>query len=140
MNISALAQTTGVTTDTLRYYEKQQLLDPPVRQGNGYRSYGEADVARVAFIRSAQLLGFSLAEIREVIPRLVQGTFGRREIELSLSEKISQIDAHIRQLQALKKQLKTTFASLSCSPEASVSLTAATRVASSTAEPGNEKR
>lgn len=127
MNISELAKTTGVTTDTLRYYEKQQLLDQPARQGNGYRSYTDKDVQRVRFIRSAQLLGFSLAEILEIIPKLVVGAFGRAEIEQRLTHKMSQIDQHIMELQNLKKELVVTFASLTCSLDTSLTVTASTR-------------
>ncbi len=69
MNISALAKATGVTVDTLRYYEKQMLLDAPAREENGYRVYTEAHLERVRFVRGAQALGFSLAEIRSWVFR-----------------------------------------------------------------------
>jgi DNA-binding transcriptional MerR regulator len=128
MKISALAQATGVTADTLRYYEKQHLLDPPARQDNGYRLYAEADIQRVRFIRSAQTLGFSLAEIRAVIPELVLGTFDRAGIEQRLLEKISQIDARFKELRVLKKELLATYDSLRCRTDAPVSIAATTRM------------
>lgn len=127
MNISELAKVTGVTTDTLRYYEKQHLLDQPVRQANGYRCYTDKDMQRVRFIRSAQLLGFSLAEILEIIPKLVVGSFGRAEIEQRLTLKMSQIDQHIMELQQLKKELVVTFDSLTCSLDSALTVTASTR-------------
>lgn len=126
MNISALARSTGVSADTLRYYEKQKLLDQPARKDNGYRSYTDTDIQRVRFIRSAQLLGFSLAEIRETIPKLNQGTFGRADIEQRLTDKIAQIDAHIKALRLVKKDLITTFDSLSCQADTAVSIVSAT--------------
>lgn len=128
MNISALARSTGVSADTLRYYEKQKLLDVPERQNNGYRSYTDTDIQRVRFIRSAQLLGFSLAEIRETIPKLNQGTFGRADIEQRLTDKIAQIDAHIKALRLVKKDLIATFDSLSCQADTAVSIVSATTV------------
>jgi DNA-binding transcriptional MerR regulator len=127
MNISELAKVTGVTTDTLRYYEKQHLLDLPARQDNGYRCYTDKDMQRVRFIRSAQLLGFSLAEILEIIPKLVVGTFGRAEIEQRLTTKMTQIDQHIMELQQLKKELAITFDSLTCSLDTALTVTASTR-------------
>jgi MerR family transcriptional regulator, copper efflux regulator len=110
----------------LRYYEKQTLLDAPARKENGYRAYTESHVARVRFIRGAQALGFSLAEIRSIIPRLSAGKLGRTEIEQHLQAKMAQIDAHIKQLHSLKKELTTTFASLKCSANLPVSVAEAT--------------
>ncbi len=122
MNISQLAKAVNVTPDTLRYYEKQGLLKTPARLENGYRSYTEADVALLRFVRGAQALGFSLNEIREILPQFVQGKFGRAEIEQQLQTKMAQIDAHIAQLQMLKAELTATFSALTCSPNRAVSV------------------
>lgn len=117
MNISQLARVCQTSTDTVRFYEKQGLLAAPVRQENGYRSYGPAQVEQLRFIRGAQALGFSLQEIRAILPLLAQGQLGRAEIEQQLQSKMAQIDAHIAQLQHLKTELAATFASLRCAPE-----------------------
>ncbi len=114
MNISQLARAAEVTPDTLRYYEKQGLLAAPTRQNNGYRRYAEEDLKLVKFIRGAQSLGFSLAEIRTILPQLAQGQFGRTEIEQQLQAKMAQIDEHMRHLRTLKKELSATMASLRC--------------------------
>jgi DNA-binding transcriptional MerR regulator len=116
MNISQLAKANRISTDTVRYYEKQGLLGAPLRQDNGYRVYTDAHVETVRFVRGAQALGFSLAEIRTILPQLAAGQFGRMEIEQQLQAKMAQIDSHLRQLQRLKKELAATFASLRCSP------------------------
>ena len=121
MNISQLAKAINVSTDTVRYYEKQGILEAPARQENGYRDYTAAHVEVVRFVRGAQALGFSLAEIRVILPQVARGHFGRSDIEQQLQAKMAQIDAHIRQLQTLKKELKATFASLTCAPEQPVS-------------------
>lgn len=126
MNIGKLAAATGVSPDTLRYYEKEGLIEAPRRAANGYRHYDEAHVARVRFVRSAQALGFSLAEIREIVPRLAAGTFGRAEIEARLHAKLAEIDAHIRQLEQLRQELQSTFALLTCAPGRPVSFAGAT--------------
>ena len=128
MNISALAKTTTVTTDTLRYYEKQGLLPAPTRQDNGYRSYTLVHVEAIRFVRGAQSLGFSLAEIRVMLPQFAQGQMGRTDIENQLQTKIAQIDAHIKQLLTLKKELKATFASLRCASDRPVSTAHGTAV------------
>lgn len=121
MNISELAKTTNVSTDTVRYYEKQGLLQAPARQDNGYRFYTQAHVELLRFVRGAQALGFSLTEIRTILPQMANGKLKRPEIERQLQTKMAQIDAHIRQLQTLKKELKATFASLTCKPEVTLS-------------------
>lgn len=121
MNISQLAKALDVSTDTVRYYEKQGILEAPQRQENGYRTYTPAHVQAVRFVRGAQALGFSLAEIRVILPQLARGELGRSDIEQQLQAKMGQIDAHILQLQTLKKELKATYASLSCAPDQPVS-------------------
>ena len=114
MNISQLAKTINVSTDTVRYYEKQGLLAAPSRQENGYRSYTPAHLEALRFVRGAQSLGFSLAEIRLLVPQFTKGQIGRTDIEHQLQTKMAQIDAHIQQLQTLKKELMHTFESLRC--------------------------
>ena len=126
MNISQLAKAVGVSTDTVRYYEKQGLISAPERQANGYRSYTEAHAGLLRFVRGAQALGFSLAEIHTILPQVAQGTFGRTEIESQLKAKIAQIDAHMVQLKTLKKELTTTFEALRCAPTQPVSTAHAT--------------
>lgn len=126
MNIGALAELTGTSPDTLRYYEREGLIEPPARGANGYRSYGPAHAERVRFVRSAQALGFSLAEIRWIVPRLAAGVVDRGEIERHLQAKIAEIDAHMRQLRSLKRELLATFASLACTPAQAVAMAQAT--------------
>lgn len=125
MNIGQMAEATGVSADTLRFYEKQGLLDAPARGENGYRSYGEADVGRVRFVRGAQALGFTLAQIKWILPRLAAGQVDRAEIETHLLAKEAEIDAHIKQLRALKKELRQTFSMLDCVPTRAVTVTQA---------------
>lgn len=66
MRIGELARRSDVSVDTVRYYERAQLLPAPQRSASGYRHYCERDVARLAFVRSAKVLGFSLAQIRDL--------------------------------------------------------------------------
>lgn len=126
MNISQFAHIAGVSTDTARFYEKQGLIGVPQRQGNGYRRYTEADVAAVRFVRGAQALGFSLAEIRAILPQVAQGSLDRAEIEQQLQAKMAQIDAHMAELRTLKKELKATLDGLQCAPTRPVSTAQAT--------------
>lgn len=65
--IGELAKLAEVTPDTIRYYEKQQMMDHEVRTEGGFRLYTESDLRRLKFIRHARQLGFSLESIRELL-------------------------------------------------------------------------
>lgn len=126
MNIGELAQAAGVSTDTVRYYEKQKLLPPAQRQDNGYRSYTATQLGQLRFVRSAQGLGFSLREIRDILPALNEGRFKRGDIEARLHAKLAEIDQHMALLHQRRKELLDTFALLKCQPEAPLAAPQAT--------------
>ena len=67
LTIGRLAEVTGLSRDTIRFYERVQLLAPANRTDTGYRLYAQADVRRLAFIKQAQLCGLSLEVIRELL-------------------------------------------------------------------------
>jgi len=73
LTIGAFAKAAGVNVETIRFYQRKGLLPEPDKPYGSIRRYGEQDVARVKFIRSAQRLGFSLDEIAELL-RLEDGT------------------------------------------------------------------
>ena len=66
MRIGQLAQSVGVDTQTIRFYERQGLLPPPGRQENGYRVYTEKHVERLAFIRCCRIMEPARPEIHEL--------------------------------------------------------------------------
>ncbi|MBN8763150.1 MAG: MerR family transcriptional regulator, partial [Thiobacillus sp.] len=65
--ISRLAQQAGVSVETIRFYQRRGLLAQPEKPSGGIRRYGEADVARVQFIKAAQRIGFTLGEIVQLL-------------------------------------------------------------------------
>jgi len=67
IQIGELSRRTGCNIETIRYYERITLLPPPVRSAGGYRVYETADVRRLAFIRRARELGFTLDEVRALL-------------------------------------------------------------------------
>ncbi|OBS08678.1 Hg(II)-responsive transcriptional regulator [Acidihalobacter prosperus] len=73
LTIGGFAQAAGVGVETIRFYQRKGLLPEPPRPPGGTRRYGEADVARLKFIKSAQRLGFNLDEIGHLL-RLDDGT------------------------------------------------------------------
>ena len=105
MKISQLAAESGTTTKTLRFYEEAGLLPEPSRLPNGYRAYDEGALARVQFINAGQAVGLTLAEIRTL---LVIRDDGRvpciAAIEL-LGGQLKDIDACIRELTVMRRDL-----------------------------------
>lgn len=67
MTIGRLAKAVGVNVETIRFYQRKGLLREPDRPAGGIRRYGQTDIARLKFIKSAQRLGFSLEEIRQLL-------------------------------------------------------------------------
>ncbi|EEU2719380.1 TPA: MerR family transcriptional regulator, partial [Escherichia coli] len=73
LTIGVFAKAAGVNVETIRFYQRKGLLREPDKPYGSIRRYGEADVVRVKFVKSAQRLGFSLDEIAELL-RLDDGT------------------------------------------------------------------
>lgn len=77
--VSALAARAGITPEAVRYYEREGVIPPATRTGAGrYRTYGEADAERLRFVRRARDLGFSLAEVRELLALAAEDRGGSR--------------------------------------------------------------
>ena len=72
-SIGAFAKAAGVNVETIRFYQRKRLLTEPARPPGGIRRYGNAEVARVKFVKSAQRLGFSLNDVAQQL-RLEDGT------------------------------------------------------------------
>lgn len=104
MRIGELAQHTGVSRETLRFYESLGLLQAR-RSSNGYRDYDSAVVLLVHYIRRAQSLGFSLQEIGQRMPEIWLSPQPEQMITEVLSHKLAEIDQRILALTELKQQL-----------------------------------
>lgn len=107
LHIGDLATRAGVSADTLRYYERRGLLQPSGRRASGYREYPPEAEDVVRFIKHAQALGFTLAEVEELLT-MRQGS-ARREVGLEVRDvamaKIVDIDEKLRLLAALRDTL-----------------------------------
>jgi MerR family transcriptional regulator, copper efflux regulator len=107
LQIGELARRTGVTTKTIRYYEQIGLLPPPARTASGYRHYSEADAERLAFIRAAKDVGFSLGEIREILAARDRNEPPCPYVLALVTDKLVDLQARIQRLQSLSGDLKT---------------------------------
>ena len=111
MNIKALAESAGVATDTVRFYERRGLLMPEGRSAAGYREYGDRSVRRLRFIRRARAMGFTLDEIGELL------TFGETsesttsDVLAATQRKIEKHRAKIAELEKLHGALTVLAAS-----------------------------
>ncbi len=107
LTIGELASRTGCTPEAIRYYEREGVVPRPARAGSGrYRQYGDADVERLAFLRRARELGFSLAEVRALL-QFSDGDPGRScgEVDALARAHLTQVDAKLAQLSALRDAL-----------------------------------
>lgn len=104
MQIGTLASETGLSRDTLRFYEQRGLIRS-TRSANSYRTYAPETVQLLGYIRTAQRLGFSLSEIGESLPALWNAAMPDAAIAALLLEKVTVIDRKIEELIFLKKDL-----------------------------------
>src|SRR4051794_13664543 len=105
MKIGEVAERGGVNLQTIRYYEREGLLPAPPRLASGYRLYTEDTVRRVKFIKRAQELGFTLAEIRDLLTLRVSEARSSAEVRSIAEAKITDIENKVRSLRAMKKAL-----------------------------------
>ncbi|MCT2020283.1 heavy metal-responsive transcriptional regulator [Kocuria marina] len=105
MKIGELAQLSGVTTKTIRYYESIGVLPEPARTTSGYRDYDESFVDRLTFIRSAQRLGVSLDEVREILAFRERNEAPCVYVRGVLESQLEGIGQRIRELEVLREQL-----------------------------------
>jgi Cd(II)/Pb(II)-responsive transcriptional regulator len=106
MRIGELSKRTGTAVDTLRYYEKSGLMQPPPRRANGYRDYAEDAVERVAFIRHCRALGMSLDAIERLLHFSARPQADCAAIDRLVEEQLAQVNERIAGLQALARQLE----------------------------------
>ena len=100
-----LAASAGISTDTLRYYERRGVLQQPARTRSGYRRYPASAVARVALVRRCLAIGFSITDLARVFRERDLGGAPCRKVRGIVSDRLSRIDEEIASLQLLKNQL-----------------------------------
>lgn len=102
---SAVASRMGIGPETLRFYEQKGLLSKPRRSAAGYRLYGAADMERLAFIRRAQDLGFSLLDIKQLLALTGSIKTPRKKMRDFAEARLAVIRQKIRDLKAMEKAL-----------------------------------
>ena len=105
MRIGELARQSGVPATALRYYEQLGLLPEPGRTESGYRMYGEDAVDRLAFIRAAQAVGLTLAEVRQVLGVRDAGEAPCGVVTDLIEHRHAEVKAKVAELRGLEREL-----------------------------------
>ena len=110
LGIGELARRAKVGIETIRFYEREGLLEEPERKASGYRQYGEETVLVLQFIRRAKELGFTLKQIRSLLD--LRGDTGatQADVRQKVHEKVAEIDAKIIDLQRMRDGLNSLVA------------------------------
>ena len=106
LTVGQLTQKAHIHIETVRYYEKLGLMPVPRKNTSGYRQYSEHDVTRLAFIKHAQELGFSLKEIRELLSLRVSSKMSCSDVKKKAEAKIQDIAKKIKTLQRMQQALE----------------------------------
>lgn len=105
ITIGKLAAQTDLSTNALRFYEREGLIQPSAKSPSGYRLYAQDAVARVRFIKHAQHCGFTLTEINELLTLRAQGSACCNDVRRLAIEKKLQLEAKIRAMKVMSKAL-----------------------------------
>lgn len=111
MRIGELCAKTGLSKETVRYYERQGLLEniPQPNRSNNYKVYSAVDLQRLNMIKHAKMLGFTLAEIAEVLAVWVDDNFTSEQKQASLRRKLQQLEEKEAALIELRSRLKNAI-------------------------------
>ena len=107
MNISEVSKRTGLPAKTIRYYEEIGLVSP-ARSGNGYRSFRDSDLHKLAFLGRARALGFSIEDCRNLMTLYEDRGRASSDVKAIASEHLVAIDAKLAEL----RQMRNTLADL----------------------------
>jgi len=107
MNIGEVAAETGVTAKSIRYYESINLIPAPERTESGYRQYSDRDVQVLHFIKRARGLGFSVAEVAELLSLYQDRDRASAEVKGIVEARLTEIDQKITELESMRTTLRT---------------------------------
>ena len=105
--IGRIAKGAGIGIETVRFYEKEGLIDPPARTRSNYRIYPQSDMLRLRFIKRAKKLGFTLKEIKELLSLQLDPQATKAEVKQQTEAKIADIELKIKDLTRMKEVLES---------------------------------
>lgn len=107
LTISKIARGAGIGVETVRFYEKERLIEAPARTPSNYRIYPESDMMRLRFIKRAKSLGFTLKEIKELLSLQLDPQATKAEVKQQMEVKIADIERKILDLTHMKEVLES---------------------------------
>lgn len=105
--IGQLAKIAKVNIQTVRFYERQEILEPDTRLDSGYRIYTEESFKKLLFIRQAKQLGFSLDEIKDLIGLRIKSPGTREKVRIKAEKKLKEVRSKINSLKTLERTLSS---------------------------------
>lgn len=115
--IGVVAEESGVSIKTIRYYEELGLLKPSGRTAGGFRLFDCSVLQRLHFIKRAQGLGLSLLEIKEFLSIHDRGNLPCEQIKIKLEDKVKAVDEQIQQLLILRQELSDLLSNWQVQPD-----------------------
>ena len=109
LKIGEVSKLSGIGIEALRFYEKSGLLDRPGRTYSGYRLYDESVLERLAFVKKAQVLGFSLDEIKQLILHKRKGENPCEEVREIVKVRLEELNERIAQMMQYRDELTTAL-------------------------------
>ena len=107
--IGEVAKRSGVSVESLRFYENRGLLEPTGRTASGYRLYDGAVFDRLRFVKKAQAVGFTLGETASIIAEAKQGKRPCAEVRRMAEDRLRDLDIKLKQLKRYRRELKRTL-------------------------------
>ena len=117
LKVGELAKRGDVTAETVRHYTREGLLTPTRHPDNGYQLYSSTDAERLQFIQRARKLGFSIAEIRDILTHADQGDSPCPLVRDLLANRLPQIRHRIAELEALAQRMEQALESWQAMPD-----------------------
>ncbi|HPQ97429.1 MAG: MerR family DNA-binding protein [Thiothrix sp.] len=117
LTVSELAEAGNTSVHTVRYYLREGLISPSAQGDNHYRLFGMADVVRLRFIRSAKLLGFTLADIRQILEHAELGESPCADVRSIIQQRMQDIEARIREMQQLHARMAVALEKWEAMPD-----------------------
>lgn len=105
--IGQAAEAAGVNVETIRYYERRGLIDQPARSAQGYRHYDDHVLWRLAFIRRAKGLGFTLDEIASLLETDDTGARSSARVLATASSRLAAVEQELRDLEVVRSRLRS---------------------------------
>jgi DNA-binding transcriptional MerR regulator len=110
LKIGEVARASGIGIEALRFYERSGLLGRPGRTESGYRVYDAEVLRRLDFIKRAQVLGFSLQEIKQIIADKAAGRSPCREVREIVRHRLAELDEKMKEMRRYRKELGAALA------------------------------